>query len=53
MTDREHVYSYLNVLRNSCVTNMFGATPYIMKEFHVGRKEASKLLADWMRQFKG
>ena len=52
MTAREHVYSYLNVLRNSGITNMFGAATYVMTEFGIDKHEARILVAEWMRAFK-
>ena len=42
---------YLENLRKSGVTNMFGATPYLMEEFDLDRKEASKILSDWMHNY--
>jgi len=34
-------YIYLDNLRKSCKTNMFGAAPYLMKEFpHLTKREA-------------
>jgi len=47
----KRVFEYLNDLRESGVVNMFGAAPYIQKEFDVSRKEAMKLLFYWMKQF--
>ena len=45
-------YNYLNDLRDSGVVNMFGATPYLQKEFGLSRKEASEILSDWMKSFE-
>ena len=42
---------YLENLRKSGVTNMFGATPYLMEEFDLDRKEATKILSDWMHNY--
>lgn len=42
---------YLEELRRSGVTNMFGATPYLMQEFMLSMKEARKILADWMNNY--
>ena len=42
-------FEYLNRLRESGVTNMFGAVPYLREEFDIGRAEASKILSEWMR----
>ena len=42
---------YLENLRRSGVTNMFGAVPYIMLEFGVTKQEAHTILADWMKNY--
>ncbi len=42
---------FLIALRDSGVTNMYGAAPYLQKEFGLNRKEAIKILANWMRSF--
>ena len=43
---------YLDKLRESGKTNMFGAGVYLEKEFGIGRKEAREILSEWMRTFK-
>jgi hypothetical protein len=45
------MYTYLNDLRDSGVTNMFGASPYLQKEFGLDKKEARGVLANWMQSF--
>ena len=42
---------YLDELRESGVTNMFGAGPYIEDEFGLGRTDARKVLTYWMETF--
>jgi hypothetical protein len=51
--DKEKYFNYLNDLRDSGTTNMFGAVPYLMKEFpgELDRNEARKVLTDWMESF--
>lgn len=44
---RQH-FIYLNRLRESGDTNMFGAAPYLQEEFGLNRTEARRTLADWM-----
>lgn len=50
-------YQYLDGLRRSGVTNMFGARPYLMDEFDMdpqdreAKKEAGAILNDWMATF--
>lgn len=52
-TDLEkRVFEYLNDLRNSGITNMFGATPYIESKFpEVTPVQSRKLLTCWMKNF--
>ncbi len=46
---QEEVYQFLDNLRESGVTNMFGAGPYIQQEFpEVSRYESHRLLNKWM-----
>ena len=47
----EDYFNYLNELRESGVTNMFGAADYLMDEFGIGKREARKILAAWMKQY--
>ena len=49
MGKTQNVYwIYLEKLRRSGVTNMYGASPYLEAEFGVSRKEAIAILSDWM-----
>lgn len=46
------VFDYLDELRDSGVTNMFGAGTYIQEEFCiVNRRVAGELLTSWMKSF--
>ena len=47
----EKYYEFLDGLRESGVTNMFGATPFLQEEFLVGKEQARKILVDWMETF--
>ena len=42
---------YLDGLRETGVTNMFGAGPYLVEEFSIGRAESHAVLAWWMETF--
>lgn len=42
---------FLDDLRESGVTNMFGAGVYIQREFSVGPNEAQDILQYWMDTF--
>lgn len=44
-------FAYLDALRDSGATNMFGAGVYLMKDFGVDRKEASRVVGLWMKTF--
>ncbi len=47
----EHLV-FLDNLRESGVTNMYGATPYIKDEYpELSRKEGKDLLLYWMKSF--
>lgn len=43
---------FLEVLRDSGVTNMWGATPYLQEEFGLSKSEAREILIEWIRSFK-
>jgi len=45
------MHSFLNDLRDSGVTNMFGAAPYLQNEFGLDKREARQVLANWMQSF--
>ena len=42
---------YLENLRRSGETNMYGAVPYIVSEFGVTRSEAREILISWMNNY--
>ena len=42
---------YLNELRLSGATNIFGAAPFVEAEFSIERKESIRLLTLWMENF--
>jgi len=44
------MFTYLEGLRQSGVTNMFGAGPYLEREFGLNRNEANEVLLDWMKE---
>jgi hypothetical protein len=49
--DKEEYFQYLDDLRESGVTNMFGAAPYLAKEFELNAVDARDTLLEWMRTF--
>lgn len=42
---------YLDDLRESGETNMFGARPYLADEFDLEAKQAGKILSYWIKSF--
>jgi hypothetical protein len=49
--DRDDVFYYLDLLRQSAVTNMFGAGSYLREEYGMDSDESSAALTEWMRTF--
>ena len=45
-------FEYLDDLRESGVTNMFGAGPYLQHEFGLSRNDAREVLKEWMFTFE-
>jgi hypothetical protein len=48
---RQEYLEYLDELRESGVTNMYGARPYLIKEFDLNKAEATEVLSYWMKTF--
>ncbi len=48
---RNEVYLYLEQLKETGETNMFGAGVYLQKHFELPKEKAIMYLADWMRQY--
>jgi len=46
----EHL-EYLDDLRDSGITNMFGARPYLISEFDLDKNTAKDILSYWMSSF--
>lgn len=45
------INKYLDKLRESGVTNMFGAAPYVSRTFGISNDEANRYLKIWMETF--
>jgi len=52
MIDYSEEFEYLNMLRESGATNMFGAAVYLQDEFGLEKAEARTILKLWMESFK-
>lgn len=48
---RNEIYLYLEQLRETGETNMFGAEVYLEKHFKLPKRKAREYLADWMKQY--
>jgi len=44
-------YVYLEELRQSGETNMFGASPYLQAEYGLNPKEARRVLGNWIENY--
>ena len=51
MIDKEYS-DYLEALRKSGKTNMFGAGVYLEDEFGLSKKDARQVLLDWMQSYQ-
>jgi hypothetical protein len=47
----QEIKEFLDDLRDSDVTNMFGAAPYLEREFGMSRSDARNALMHWMETF--
>jgi len=47
----QEIYQYLDALRESGVTNMFGAGIYLQEEYGIDKYEARTILGFWMKDF--
>lgn len=50
-TDIEKYVIYLEELRQSGKTNMYGATPYLQKAFGITYEKAKEVLLYWMNHY--
>ncbi len=50
--DKEEMFEYLDTLRETGVTNMFGASPYLQQAFGIERREAKTILLEWMKNYE-
>ena len=50
--DKQVYFDYLVALRDSGITNMFGAGAYLQDNFGLSRYEARDILLEWIESFK-
>ena len=48
----EEVFQYLDAIRESGMTNMYGAGAFLQDRFDFSKQEARDYLKAWMEQFK-
>ena len=49
--DAPEVFEFLDNLRESGKTNMFGAAPFVQQAFDLNKFESRYLVSEWMRTF--
>jgi len=49
---KKDVFEYLEELRESGETNMFGSTAYVMETFEISKVMARKFVSTWMESYK-
>lgn len=49
--DKSEMFEYLDTLRETGVTNMFGAGQYLQQAFDIDRREAKAVVLEWMNQY--
>ena len=52
MEKEKEYFDYLELLRDSGVTNMIGAGLYLEATFDLSRSEARKVLVSWVESYK-
>ena len=50
-TEWKEYYIYLNKLRDSGTTNMFGAVRYLVEKFNIEENFAMQILSNWMKHY--
>ena len=45
-------FIFLEKLRQSGVTNMYGASPFLAKKFNLTREDANAILVEWMQSYE-
>lgn len=51
MATNNQYWLYLEDLRKSGITNMYGAAPYLAAEFKIPMHTARAILVDWMNKY--
>lgn len=48
----EKEFNFLEQLRQSGITNMFGASPYLAERFCISKSDARDILSLWMKNYE-
>ena len=48
---KEELFDYLEALRESGVTNMYGAGEYLEYKYELNSDDANTILLQWMKEF--
>jgi len=51
LPSQDEVNIFLDILRSSGATNMFGARPYVQEHFGVNKYQAGDFLKEWMQTY--
>ena len=49
--EKDRYFRYLDCLRHTGVTNMWGAPAYVEQEFGLSQRVARDVVAEWMRTY--
>lgn len=52
VSKKKDYFSYLDILRETGITNMYGAAPYLENAFNIDKKEAGNVLREWRQARK-
>lgn len=47
----DEMFDYLDMVRETGQINMFGAAPWLEKEYKISRQDARSVLSAWMKSF--
>lgn len=50
--EKQEFFSYLDILRETGATNMFGAAPYLQEAFDLTRTKSQEILKEWMINYE-
>lgn len=51
-SEQQEYYDYLEDLRQDGSVNMYGAAPYLARDFGLSKREAREVLGEWMAAYR-